>query len=351
VEVHDHKSVANARESSQTPATSDKMEPFSIHNYNNYLTPSSWVPYPKENLTILTKLGPSSDKSGEDGAKVKTTEEKDKENMPAPGQPVDAQRSKSGAPAKKAKISTVVLHPTALSSYIDLTIKAATPAPTSTNTRRESRQEPMSAGPRAQTPMIAIPSTPHLGMEPPPAKRVKREKMELDGKIIHAFESQIKLATTAPLFLDPVDSADESSRLLEALAHPEHTSAVPAPKTRKKTVAEMAAEESAAADEEKYMLILDERYSSSAPGGANPVDGDGQVAGGSFEPRFERFKTIESIKLQALENKKKEKIQQAEAAKRQQQEGEARERARLEAAKREQEEAARQRIQQQQQQQ
>jgi transcription factor SPT20 len=268
--------------------------------------------------------------------------------MPAPNQPVDGHRSKS---AKKPKISTVVLHPTDLALYTDLAIKASTPVPIPLSARRESRVDiraatPMSAsGLRPQTPMIAIPPTPHLGMEPP-AKRVKRDKMELEGKTIHAFEGETILCTTAPLLLDAVDNAEESARLLEALTHPEHSSKVPSPKARKKTVAEMAAEESAAANDEQYMLILDERLTSNngAAGAANPGDGDGQAGSASWEPRFERFKAIENIKLQSAENKKKEKMQQVEQAKRQQQEGEAREKARQEVVKRQQEDEQRQRV-------
>lgn len=322
----------------------------SIHNYNAYLTPSPWVPYPKENLATLTKNIPHPEKLVE-ADKAKAAEDKDKENMPAPGQPSDTQRGKVNT--KKAKISTVVLHPTPLSDYIDLTIKATTPLSAPSQSHHDgSGMPPMSAaGPRPQTPMLAIPSTPNLGMDPPPAKRVKREKMVIDAKNIYQIESQITLATTAPLFLDPVESAGASAALLEILAHPEHSFPVPSPKSRKKTVAEMAAEESAAADEEQYMLILDDRYNNGAAGGAAAADGDGQVGGASFEPRFERFKAIESIKLQVIENKKREKLQQAEAAKKQQQESEARERVKQEANKREQEELARMRIQQQQQQQ
>jgi len=312
----------------------------SIHNSNAYLTPSPWVPYPKESLATLTKTIAAPGKPAEED-KAKAAEEKDKENMPAPGQPTDAQKVKSGM--RKAKISTVVLHPSPLSTYIDLAIKATTPATNPSHKRRESHHDgsgiPLSAtGPRPQTPMLAIPSTPNLGMDPPPAKRIRREKMEIDNKNIYSVESQITLATTAPLFLEPVESAGESAALLEALAHPEHAFPVPSPKTRKKTVAEMAAEQSAAADEEQYMLILDERYNNGVAGGVAAADGDGQVGGASFEPRFERFKAIESIKLQVIENKKREKLRQAEAAKKQQQESEAREKAKQETLKREQEE-------------
>jgi transcription factor SPT20 len=355
VEVHDHKSITVARENSQTTNTVEKTEPFSIHRWNEHLTPSPWVPYPKEDTLHSTKINGVVVK---DEIKSKTALEKDKENMPAPNQPVDSGRSKTGNSAKKPKISTLVLHPTPLALHVDLAIKASTPIPVPAGARRESRTDiraatPMSAsGIRPQTPLLAIPPTPHLGMEPP-AKRVKREKMMLDGKNAYTAEAEITLATTAPLFLDPVDSANEASQLLDALAHPEHSSKVPSPKARKKTVAEMAAEESAAADEEQYMLILDERIPSLAgiAGAANPVDGEGQAGGASWEPRFERFKAIESIKLQNMENKKKEKIQQAEAAKRQQQEKEAREKAQMEGLKRQQDEESRRLAYQQQQQQ
>jgi transcription factor SPT20 len=343
VEVHDHKSITTTRDTSQITNSAEKTEPFSIHKWNDHLTPSSWVPYPKKEPPSTVKtVGPEVD------AKQKSAMEKDKENMPAPNQPVDSHRTKA---TKKPKISTIVLHPTDLTLYTDIAIKASTPLPIPLSARRESRVDiraatPMSAsGLRPQTPMIAIPPTPHVGMEPP-AKRVKRDRMELEGKTIHAFEGEVLLLTTAPLVLDAVDSAGESARLLEALTHPEHSSKVPSPKARKKTVAEMAAEESAAANDEQYMLILDERLSSNngAAGAANPGDGDGQAGSASWEPRFERFKAIESIKLQSVENKKKEKMQQAEQAKRQQQEGEAREKARQEGIKRQQEDEHRQRL-------
>lgn len=336
VEVHDHKSTATTKEPSQTSGNPEKTEPASIHNYTAYLTPSPWVPFPKDNKMLPHK---ASKVSEDDASKPKTAAEKDKENMPAPNQPVESQRSKN--PSKAAKILTVVLHPTALSQYVDLAIKATTPvvaAFSGSAGRRDSRQDhatPMSAsGPRPPTPLVTVPSTPQVGMEPP-AKRQKREKMELDGKNVHEVESQILLATTAPLFLDTIDSVDASARLLEALAHPEHSASVPAPNTRKKTVAEVAAEELAAKDEEQFMLTLDERLSSNknAPGAVNTVDGEGQAGGASWEPRFERFKAIESIKVAVVEKKKLEKQHQAELAKKAQQENQEREKQKQEALK------------------
>ncbi len=261
--------------------------------------------------------------------KPKTVVEKDKENMPAPGQLI-----KHGS---KAKISTVVLHPTQLSQYVDIAIKV-TARVGSSNKRRESSQydiaAPLSAsGARPQTPMLAIPATPNMGMDPPPAKKQKREKMEIDAKNVHPVESQITLATTAPLYLEPAQSADEAIAVLEVLKHPDHCAAMPSPKMRKKTVAEVAAEESATRIEEKFMLLLDDRYSTTA-GGAAAGDVDGQVGGASFEPRFERFKAIENIRAQVQENKRREKIAAAEQAKREKTEADAKEQKEKDALKR-----------------
>ena len=151
--MHNHKTITNSKESPQNSSAGEKSEPVSIHNTNPYLTPSPWVPYPKDQLAGLSK-SPAGVEKGEDEEKPKTAQEKDKENMPAPGQP-----NKGGA--SKARISTVVLHPTQLSQYIDIAIKATTPAENS-NKRHESSQyeAPLSAsGVRPQTPMLAIPST------------------------------------------------------------------------------------------------------------------------------------------------------------------------------------------------
>lgn len=248
--------------------------------------------------------------------------------MPAPGQP-------NKGVAAKARISTVVLHPTQLSQYIDIAIKATTPAE-NTNKRRESSQydAPLSAnGVRPQTPMLAIPSTPNMAMDPPPAKRQKREKMEIDVKNVYPVESQITLAITAPLFLEPTRDARDTIALFEALSHPDHSEPMPSPMMRKKTVAEMEAEDSAAQIEEQYMLTLDERYSAAA-GGAAGADVDGPVGGSSFEPRFEKFKALERIKVEVANNKRAEKAAQAEAAKKQQLEQEAKEKSKQEEVKR-----------------
>jgi len=333
VQVYDHKTTAPSQGSNRANTGSGKTAPFSVHNSNAYLTPSPYVPFPKESQASKGRNHPEveNDSSGN-----KTAEQKDKENMPAPAVPADGQRGKSVVQAKKPKIFTVVLHPTAVSKYADIVITAAD----SRSNITDSRQDPLTGGPLSATvpptPSTAIlPPTPLTSMAPP-AKRLKKAKVELDGSNIHTAESQITLATTAPLILEPVHSAKESAALLDALAHPMHSDKPPSPKTRKRTVAEMEADEALAAEQERYMLILDERLSSSttgAQGGANPADSDGQAGGASFEPRFERFKAIENIRNSHEEAKKAEKARQLEAERKMAQERE-RERLRIDAEKR-----------------
>jgi transcription factor SPT20 len=335
VEVHDHKSVVTQRQSSQNAGSTEKSDPISIHKSSPWLTPSPWVPYRNP---VEHAISPNAETTLKDESRVKSQADKDKENMPAPGQSAENPKSTG----KQAKIITVVLHPTPLSQFIDLSAKAGMPA--NPHSKRDANGEALlSAGMRpSTTPLIAIPSTPILGgMEPPAAKRQKREKMQIDLRNVYAVESQIAQAITAPLYLESATKAMEAVAILEALAHPDHCAKVPPPKTRKKTVAEMAAEESAAADEESYMLIMDERHSSKAGGAGGGSGEDGQVGGSVFEPRFERFKAIESIKLQVIERKKREKLVQAEQAKKEEQEAEQREKAKQEEARRALEEQSR----------
>ncbi|KAK8094762.1 SAGA complex subunit spt20 [Apiospora hydei] len=299
VQVHDHKSAAQAKESNSQPTTTaNKTAPFSVHNYNTFITPSPYVPYPKDEA------------NGNDGAAATSGDTKgtaantnEKENMPAPALP-DGQ--KNGKVPQKSKIITVVLHPTPHSLQTDLMIKASTPA--------DSKADGSMVPP--PTPITAMPPTPTTAAaKPPPSKKQKREKMELDGSSIQAAEGQILLATGGPLFLEPTKNAEETISLLEHLADDKHSDPQPLPKGRKRTVAERAADEALAADHEKYMLTLDERLSFTAggsQGGGESANGNGQSGGATFEPRFERFKVIEDIKRAHAEKKEQEKLHQAE---------------------------------------
>jgi transcription factor SPT20 len=301
VQVIDHKSIAPTQESIRTNPNAVKPIPFSVHNHNPCLTPSPWAPYPTENgLSVRGKPSPESE--AEDAGKTKSSEQKDKENMPAPAFPADG-RGDSVAQPKKPKTYTFVLHPTPVSDHTDLLAKSA-------NQRAANVADGPLSATVPPTPNTAVPQTPQTSMAPP-AKKVKKSRMELDINNIHAAASQILLHTTAPLVLDPVNSVSEAAALLDSLAHPMHSEKPPLPKTRKRTVAEMAADEEFAAAQERYMLIFDEKNLAAAQG-ANG-DGDGQVGGANWEPRFERFKALENIRTQHEENKRNEKARQQEA--------------------------------------
>ncbi|KAK8920060.1 SAGA complex subunit spt20 [Metarhizium anisopliae] len=245
VQIHDHKSLAQTTKAvTKASRTSNAVLPSSIHNYNQCLTPSPYVPFPKEEQ--VTENGIASKDT--DNSKQSPEEEKDKESVTAPTQPPESTTTKEAA---KPKIFTAVLHPTPESLQADLKIKATTPK----GDGKGVNDTPSLAPP--STPLSLVPPTPTASSMPPPAnKRQKKERMELDSSTIYAAEGQILLATTAPLILEPTRNPEETILLLEAMAHPKHSEPPPQPKTRKRTVAEMAADEAAAADQERYMLTV-----------------------------------------------------------------------------------------------
>ncbi|SCN73918.1 related to positive cofactor 2 [Fusarium fujikuroi] len=285
VQVHDHKSLAQAKNVAKPTKGKGSMMPSSIHNYNQCLTPSPNVPFPKENLSNGDGSSKGNDVAEKENAPVMPASEEQKDR------------------ATKPRVFTMVLHPTAESLQMDLLIKASTP-----------RGLGDGLGQPPSTPMSLIPPTPTAGTMPPPAKRQKREKTELDSSNIHAAEGQILLATNAPLVLEPTKNLEETIILMEAMSHPKHAEAPPQPKTRKRTVAEMAADEAAAAETERFMLVADERLAPNANGAQNGGTADGDASGGAsaFEPRFERFKVLAEISREHAEKKEQEKLKQLE---------------------------------------
>uniref|UniRef100_A0A8H7NE72 Uncharacterized protein n=1 Tax=Bionectria ochroleuca TaxID=29856 RepID=A0A8H7NE72_BIOOC len=188
--------------------------------------------------------------------------------------------------------------------------------------------------------MTLVPPTPTAATMPPPAKRQKKVKMELEPNNFAAAEGQILLATEAPLFLEPTKTLEEQIILLDAMAHPKHSGPPPQPKTRKRTVAEMAADEAAAAEQERYMLLLDERSGTTSAQNAGGTDSDAQNGATAFEPRFERFKVIADIKREHAEKKEQEKIKQQENDRRLQQQRLQQQQEQAQAAQKQQAEAA-----------
>jgi len=216
VQVHDHKSQAQPKDDSKSKSASSAVVPSSIHNYNQYLTPSPYIPFPKDGA----QTGGAIKKDDENQKEAKPAD-KDAESMPAPSLPGDGSKAKSPA---KAKVFTKVMFPTQESLQADLRIKAAT-----AGTATDGALPP-------STPMSLVPPTPTAGNMPPPAKRQKKEKMELDGSNIYAVEGQILLETMPKLMLEPTKNAEETIALLEAWAHPSHSEPPPPPKSRRRGI-------------------------------------------------------------------------------------------------------------------
>lgn len=278
VQVQDHRTTSSSSNSS-TSINTTKTEanvPFSVHNYNQHLTPSPYVPYPQ-------------------------IEDERKANSNAPAAPsAEPSVSKDKQASKGPNVFTVVLFPTPLSLQEEVFIQANTPD--LRNNRKQSVQvprTPASAG-NSQTPLSAIPSTPSANG--PPAKR---QKMMIGGQEIHEFESRVLTTTAPPLFLDPVDNIEDAHIVLENLTDSRHRQIHPAPKSRKRTVAELAADEAIAAQEQAYMLIMDERHNVSGPA-AKAGTTDVEAGTATFEPRFETWQAIKNIRAEHKERAERE---------------------------------------------
>ncbi|OQD82245.1 hypothetical protein PENANT_c022G02968 [Penicillium antarcticum] len=300
VRVVDHKSVSAQARKTSASSTTENNTPFSLHNYNEHVTPSAYVPYPKQNQFT----------SDAQGAKTDGT--------PAPnqqdGQAASEQEGQNGtqsqkSPPSKPRVFTTVLHPTARTLQAELTLLVTTPDPRANKVNQQASY-----------------ATTQGGLQADRGQSAKRQRTIVAPEDLVECESKMIQAMAPPLFLEPVHSLDGAQGLLKFLESPLHCDPPPSPKRRKRTIAELAADEALAAEEERFMLIMDERLEPTASGtGASKaavVDDTGGVA--PFEPRFSRFKTIETIRMQHEEKAKREheiKLKQ-ELAKRQQQEQE-----------------------------
>ncbi|KAI9862662.1 MAG: Transcription factor spt20 [Vezdaea acicularis] len=318
VQIHDHRTASTSTDStaSKTAIGDGLNAPFSIHRYNSYITPSPYAPYPNAHQKDKTLVDPQKpisnhDKKGEgSGSDDKSQGQKD--SMPAPAPPANNSNKTGGL--NKVKTFTTVLHPTALSQYAEMVRLGNTPIQTATTRKQSQHQNPVSQPP---TPLTAVPSTP-LNTGTPPAKR---QKMMLTDSNYHTFESDMLKVTADSLYLQPAYNAEEAWRIIDALRNPLHEGKPPAPKTRKRTVAEVAADEALAAEEERFMLIMDERLSATGGAGGLKVGaGDGQAGAASFDGRFSRFITLEHIKALHDERKQKEESLKLEEGRRKQQE-------------------------------
>ncbi|RAL05486.1 uncharacterized protein BO80DRAFT_478489 [Aspergillus ibericus CBS 121593] len=319
VRVVDHKSVSAQARKSTAPSSNESNTPFSIHNYNEHVTPSAYVPYPKQSQLnseksvakeTSTASQPDNKANGEQAGDSGSRAEEATSNSTQPKQP------------PKPRVFTTVLHPTPRSLQAELTLLATTPDP------KAAKQPASNASSRTQASSTTAPPSPGASSSQPDRGPVpKRQKMLVEPQDFLECESKLTRALAPPLFLDPVDSFDAMQDLLKYMESPLHRDPPPSPKRRKRTVAELAADEALAAEEERFMLIMDERLEPTTSGGAGGpksavVDDTG--GGAPFEPRFSRFKTLENIRMQHEEKAKREhevKLKQ-ELAKRQQQEQE-----------------------------
>lgn len=271
VEVHNHRGKNGKDSSGDDSSASGNMEKFSMHKYTAYITPSAYEAYP------------------ENAARGEETPEKneaDKREMPAPEKP----KEKDGP-----QIFTVVLHPTELSRHHEMCILAETPAEQIRSKKRGSD--------------AATPSSSHPGSIPPTpitqTARGQSQKMYLEADDMYSFEADVLVTTNPPLYLEPVDNPWGSEKVLEMLQHPLHQEQAPSPKTRKRTTAEVAADDAQQQETERRMLIMDERIKGT---GAGAAANENQGAASSLT--FSRFKTIDLVKTKLEEDKLKREEEQ-----------------------------------------
>ena len=286
VQVKDHRSAARegSLSASETEAK-DSYKPFSIHNYSNFVTPSAYVPYPEKNAS------PSG------------TPEKPKDGATA-----EAVNGKQKAGEVEPKVFTVVLFPTPLSLQEEVFIQSMTP-----DSKPGNRKQ---GGNVSRTPASAtVPATPTGLVPPTPApnnSQAKRQKMSISGHELVEFESRIIAANAAPLFLEPAKDLEDSQHILEKLTDPLHKEQYPAPKSRKRTVAELAADEAQAASEQAFMLIMDERIGSSISANGVKTGASDEAGTAPFQPSFERFNLIQQFKKEQEQKARDKQIHDAE---------------------------------------
>lgn len=336
VRVVDHKSVSAQTHKASASKSNENNTPFSLHNYNEHVTPSAFVPYPKQNQ-LTADL--QSSKPTETPA-----QSENETNGEATGAQAQSNETEQKPVATKPKVFTTVLHPTSRTLQAELTLLVTTPDPKAAKTAAQNQLA------RAQSSSV-MPQSPATA-QPDRGHDAKRQKTIVEPQDLPQCEALIVRALAPPLYLDPVDSFAASQDLLKVMESPLHSNPPPSPKRRKRTIAELAADEALAAEEERFMLIMDERLeptASGAAGGSKATVVDDAAGVAPFEPRFSRFKTLETIRMQHEEKAKREhemKLKQ-ELAKRQQQEQEKERRQALEQRRNEEhakEEARRQQL-------
>ena len=285
--MHDHKSAKQASKS-----TGADYNIASVHNVDLHTTVTPYAT--DEQRRILEEQQKAANKGPSDSSSQAdaTTEPARKD------------------PNKTFKVFTCVLHPTPQSLNEELVFFSSLLDPRS-SARKQSAvaRTPSSATtPHPQTPLSAVPLTPVAG------QAVKKQKLWLKEEDAYGFEAALIYSQAPSLFLDPVESLEEAQKAINALTDDRHKKELPAPKTRKRTAAELADDEAAAAGEETFMLAMDEinRASSSLRGTGQAGKSENDIGSSSFEPRFETWKAIEQIRLEHRERKQEMENQRAQ---------------------------------------
>ena len=265
MQIKDHRSTKATDASVNSDEVKEPYLTSSIHNYEQWITPSPYAPYPRR----------------------KNAESDDKENQVS-GAGADASSSKEKP--SEPKTFPVVLFPTPQSLQEETFLQANSVDNKSGNRKAaaSSIARTPSSATVPPTPLSAVPSTPVVM-----SHAAKRQKMSISGPEIQQFEAKITAATAAPMCLDLVQDIVESQALIDSLTDPLHHGKHPSPKTRKRTVAELAADERIAAQEQAFMLIMDEKANFAGKAANNDDDGTAP-----FEPSFEAFNAIQQIKKQ-----------------------------------------------------
>ncbi|KAI5301478.1 Transcription factor spt20, partial [Ascosphaera pollenicola] len=330
----------------------------SIHNYNQHVAPSPYAPFPFDQAPMNGHAS-----QGQMGSRQPSSQPSLSQQQPQPARPEtssNASKPPSSTPAtskpslnapKKPKVFTTVLHPTAQSRAAELFVLYHTPAykrpylaaAAAAAAARDGDAGGDSSLPSATLAALSAPSSHPQSPAPPSATAQndsslmpppsKRQRMLIEPHERLEFEAKLINATAPAICLRLVQNAKEADALIRSLEPETNRAKPPSPKLRKRTVAELAADEAHAAEEEKYMLIMDERLdvpttsasSLLSKSGITTFDSETGVSGFAFA----RFKALETIRAQHEENKKREQAERAaQEAERKVQQREAEERRR-----------------------
>lgn len=254
----------------------DDEKPFSIHNHNQFITPSPYAAHPFRDQTPAPKDERPSSSEKEN---VEPQLKKEPDSIPL-----------KNLGTSQPKQFMKILKPTELSRSIDLMLDFVAPDP---KARKQKVGQP-------STPGGTVPATP-TNERPPP---LKKQKTRIDPKDHLEYEAKIVNATAPPLFLEPAKDLEHAEQIQEMLRDPLCNEPPNSPKSRKRTIAQLAADDAAAKEQERFMLIMDAKTSGTAGANAGAVDSQAVIA--QFQPRFEKFNALDNIKRDLTERKQRE---------------------------------------------